>query len=384
MFNLGVIYMKKSLVALAALAATGAFAQSSVTLYGRIDAGLFNQTRETQAAGSKVTTFDLAGAQNTKTGARLGVTGVEDLGGGLKAGFVIETRVNIDKSANTAGGITQGTFGATRQANINLNGGFGTIVLGTYYNAFDDLRYAHSPNIGGLAGGDATNLSGIGAVAGATHSAISERSENGLGYSTPSFGGFKIRASVLSRKNVSSGTPAGATAATPDATAPAGRKLNGLGIAAGYDNGPLSVLGVLGVVKATTVPGGDQVQKINDFGFNVKYDFGVAVPYLIFEQSKINTGTADVYTKGRNFEIGAKFPLGAFTPYVTANVAKYSTNIASAKGKSSGVQIGTNYDISKRTSAYVALGSEKTSDTTAGANNYVKKNGVALGLVHKF
>jgi predicted porin len=384
MFNLGVIYMKKSLVALAALAATGAFAQSSVTLYGRIDAGLFNQTRETQAPGSKVTTFDLAGAQNTKTGARLGVTGVEDLGGGLKAGFVIETRVNIDKSANTAGGINQGTFGATRQANINLNGGFGTIVLGTYYNAFDDLRYAHSPNLS-MAGGDLiATVSGIGAVAGANAAAISERSENALGYSTPSFGGFKVRASILSRKNVSSGTVAGATTATPDATAPAGTKVNGLGIAAGYDNGPLSVLGVVGTVKAEALPAGTQTQKITDFGFNVKYDFGVAVPYLIFEQSKVITGAGPAYKKGRNFEFGAKFPLGAFTPYVTANIGKFTSDVAGAKGKSQGFQIGTNYDISKRTSAYAALGTDKTSDTTAGANAYVKRNGVALGLVHKF
>ncbi len=362
--------MKKSLVALAALAATGAFAQSSVTLYGRIDAGLTNQTTQTQAAGSKVTKFDLAGAQNTKTGARLGVTGVEDLGGGLKAGFVIETRVNIDKNANTAGGFSQGTFGATRQANINLNGGFGTVVLGTYYNAFDDLRYAHSPNIGGNAGGDLMALGGVGAVAGATAAAISERSENGLGYSTPSFGGFKIRASVLSRKN------------NGDTQTPAGQKTQGYGIAGGYDNGPLSVLGVVGVAKQTILPGGAQAAKITDFGFNVKYDFGVAVPYLNFEQSKVN-GAGAAYLKGRSFEFGAKFPLGAFTPYVTANINKYSSDTA-AKGKATGFQIGTNYDISKRTSAYAALGTDKSTDTTAGANNYVKKNGVALGLVHKF
>ena len=365
--------MKKSLVALAALAATGAFAQSSVTLYGRIDAGLFNQTTQTEAANTKKTTFDLAGAQNTKTGARFGVTGVEDLGGGLKAGFVIETRVNIDKNTNTSGGFAQGAFGATRQANINLNGGFGTVVLGTYNNAFDDLRFAHAPNIGGLAGGDLLSraaISGNAALNGATTSAISERSENGLGYSTPSFGGFKVRASVLSRKN------------NADTQTPAGQKTQGFGLAAGYDNGPLSVLGVFGTAKQTDQASGNQLTKINDFGFNVKYDFGIAVPYFIFEQSKIN-GAGTAYKKGSGFEFGAKFPLGAFTPYVTANISKFSTDVAGVKGKLSGLQIGTNYDISKRTSAYVALGTDKVSDTT-GIETYTKRNGVALGLVHKF
>jgi predicted porin len=380
MFNLGVIYMKKSLVALAALAATGAFAQSSVTLYGRIDAGLFNQKTTTQVNGTAPSTnstkFDLAGAQNTKTGARLGVTGVEDLGGGLKAGFVIETRVNIDKNTNSAGGFAQGTFGATRQANINLNGGFGTIVLGTYLNAFDDLRFAHSPNIGGLAGGSGFDSYGStivppGGTTGYNVAAISERSENALGYSSPSFGGFKIRASILSRKN------------NADVQTPAGQKTNGFGIAAGYDNGPLSVLGVVGVAKQADQPTGNQLAKINDFGFNVKYDFGVAVPYFIYEQSKTNYGVGPTFIKGRGFEVGAKFPLGAFTPYVTANFNKFTTD-TTAKSKSTGFQVGTNYDISKRTSAYVALGSDKASNTSTGANAYVKKTGVALGLVHKF
>jgi predicted porin len=379
MFNLGVIYMKKSLVALAALAATGAFAQSSVTLYGRIDAGLFNQTRETQAAGSKVTTFDLAGAQNTKTGARLGVTGVEDLGGGLKAGFVIETRVNIDKSANTAGGLSQGTFGATRQANINLNGGFGTVVLGTYYNAFDDLRYAHSPNIGGLAGGD---------TFGAFGGRLSERSENALGYSTPSFGGFKIRASVLSRKNNGDAMTPATVAAVPAVPGNAGtaatttQKTQGFGVAAGYDNGPLSVLGVFGTAKQSDTPTGNTISKLNDVGFNVKYDFGVAVPYFIFEDTKTTTAVPGFFAKSRGFEVGAKFPLGAFTPYVTFNSMKNKTNAVGSTDKVTAFQIGTNYDISKRTSAYAALGSDKTKNDTAAT--FTKRTGVALGLVHKF
>lgn len=375
MFNLGVIYMKKSLVALAALAATGAFAQSSVTLYGRIDAGLTNQKTVKQANGTAPSTnstvFDLAGAQNRKTGARLGVTGVEDLGGGLKAGFVVESRVNIDASNG-------GTFGDTRQANINLNGGFGTIVLGTYYNAFDDLRYAHSPNIGGSAGGDGfegfgSTLGVPGSTTGATYNvgALASRSQNGLGYSTPSFGGFKIRASVTSRKN------------NADVQTPAGQKTNGFGVAAGYDNGPLSVLGVFGAAKQADQATGTQIAKINDFGFNVKYDFGVAVPYFIFEQSKTNYGVGPTFIKGRGIEVGAKFPLGAFTPYVTGNFNKFSTDTA-IKGKTVGFQVGTNYDISKRTSAYVALGSSKASNTTTGANAYEKKTGVALGLVHKF
>lgn len=379
--------MKKSLVALAALAATGAFAQSSVTLYGRLDLGMINQKTTVQTAPNVSTStkvFDLAGAQGTKTGGRLGVNGTEDLGGGLKAGFVIETRVNPDKSPNVAGGLVQGTFGATRQANLNLTGDFGTVVLGTYLNAFDDLRYAHSPNIAGLAGGD--TFAAFGASA-----RLTERAENSLGFASPSFGGVKLRASVISRKNngdiqtpkasATGLTVTNGVVATGITTA---QKTQGFGFAAGYDNGPLSVLGVFGTAKQTDLTAGTltpTLGKINDYGFNVKYDLGVAVPYFIYEAGKLTSSAPGFFNKTSGFEVGAKFPLGAFTPYVTFNAMKNTTN-APSKEKVRAFQIGTNYDVSKRTSLYAALGSDKKSVSVAGTAT--KRTGFALGLVHKF
>ena len=162
------------------------------------------------------------------------------------------------------------------------------------------------------------------------------------------------------------------------------QQTQGLGFAAGYDNGPLSVLGVFGTAKQNETAPGTLISKLNDVGFSVKYDFGVAVPYFIFEDTKATSATPGFFSKSRGFEIGSKFPLGAFTPYVTFNSMKNTTNAAGSTSKVTAVQVGTNYDISKRTSAYAALGTDKSTDTTAGANNYVKRNGVALGLVHKF
>ena len=91
--------MKKSLVALAVLAATGAFAQSSVTLYGRMDAGITRDGGGLGTAGS-VTRVDSGIAGGT----RLGFRGVEDLGGGLKANFLAETGFCGDSNANTSTG----------------------------------------------------------------------------------------------------------------------------------------------------------------------------------------------------------------------------------------------------------------------------------------
>jgi predicted porin len=182
--------MKKSLIAVAVLAATtGAFAQSTVTLYGRLDLGMASNKNTTNI--DPITSvvgptdlvsksFELAGAQGTRTGGRLGVRGTEDLGGGLKASFVIETQVNPDNSKNADG---FGTFGATRLGNLSLAGGFGTVTIGTYDNAFDDVR-GYSVSTAGVAGGDflAKTTGVVGAIDG--------RSQNSLGYRSPAFGVF--------------------------------------------------------------------------------------------------------------------------------------------------------------------------------------------------
>ena len=78
--------MKKSLIALAVLGASGfAMAQSSVTLYGVADGGIG------KAPGGK-TGFVSSNSYTNNGASRVGLKGVEDLGGGLKAGFNFENR----------------------------------------------------------------------------------------------------------------------------------------------------------------------------------------------------------------------------------------------------------------------------------------------------
>ena len=90
--------MKKSLIALAAVAVvSAASAQSSVTVYGRVDLGLTRDTGGLSPAQS-VTRLD----SGIGGGSRLGFRGVEDLGGGLKANFVAETGYCADSNASAA------------------------------------------------------------------------------------------------------------------------------------------------------------------------------------------------------------------------------------------------------------------------------------------
>lgn len=111
--------MKKSLIALAALGAFAgaASAQSSVTLYGRVDL----------AVGKAIGTAQKA--INNGSGSRLGFRGVEDLGGGMKALFQIEHRFNADTGADSSGGVRMWTA----RSLVGLSGGFGQVVLGREY-----------------------------------------------------------------------------------------------------------------------------------------------------------------------------------------------------------------------------------------------------------
>ena len=182
--------MKKTLIALAALAAAGAtLAQSSVTIYGRMDLGMSQQTTTTGTAAG-VDAFSLAGAEGERTGSRLGFRGTEDLGGGLRANFVYEIGINADRGTGAGHGDVQAARNNadTRLANLSLSGGFGTVVIGTFMNAFDTAR-GFSPDTGGVPGGDFAQF-GLSRTAGAGISQFDGRSQNTIAYVSPAFNGF--------------------------------------------------------------------------------------------------------------------------------------------------------------------------------------------------
>jgi predicted porin len=113
--------MKKSLLVLAALGAFAgaASAQSSVTLFGILDVG----ARYTKNGDQKLKTLSTDGINSS----RLGFRGVEDLGGGLKAGFWLESAVNPDA------GTANSTRFWHRRSTVSLSGGWGELRLGRDY-----------------------------------------------------------------------------------------------------------------------------------------------------------------------------------------------------------------------------------------------------------
>ena len=116
--------MKKTLIALAVLAASGAvMAQSSVTLYGIADIVVHKDKGESARMTS--------GGVSTS---RWGIKGSEDLGGGLNATFQFEQGIDL-----TTGALKNSDAPFDRQANVGLNGGFGTLKFGKVWNPYDDV-----------------------------------------------------------------------------------------------------------------------------------------------------------------------------------------------------------------------------------------------------
>ncbi|MES2945632.1 MAG: porin, partial [Pseudomonadota bacterium] len=116
--------MKKSLIALAVLAVSGmASAQSTVTLYGLLD----TYVGSIKSGGTTQTVVNSGGIQTS----RFGFKGSEDLGGGLKANFLLEGGINTDTGASRGN-----LFG--RQSYVGLSGGFGEVKIGQMWTAYDD------------------------------------------------------------------------------------------------------------------------------------------------------------------------------------------------------------------------------------------------------
>ena len=176
--------MKKSLIALAVLATTGAaFAQSSVTMYGRIDlsVGSIDQTSGSFLNSGNDNSGVFSGALTTS---RYGFRGSEDLGGGLKANFQLESALTVDDG--TAGSLRFG-----RASWVGLSGGFGAVRLGRMTTSFDDARaLSNKFNVFDSNGFTPTSAAFKTISDTATkNSDYSSRANGMVRYDSPSFGG---------------------------------------------------------------------------------------------------------------------------------------------------------------------------------------------------
>lgn len=325
--------MKKSLIALAVLAASGAsFAQSSVSIYGIADVWMGRTTGTGVATQTKI---DSGGV----SGSRFGFKGTEDLGGGLKANFVLEQGFSIDD-----GKAGDATKAFSRQAFVGFSGAFGEARIGKVFTAYDDMQgntnavfdSALSPN---------ANVW--------KSTAYNDKANNALYYATPTFSGFQGAVSYsLGEDAVLNGAAATHTTS-----------LNGT-----YNAGPLYV----GVGFQTQETQG--VAATNDFTrLNASYNLGVAKLLAGYGRAVIGATTSNDY------QIGVDYPVSAAL-VLSGGIARSLDNDAANTART-GYGFGAAYSLSKRTTVYG--GYQNNTKTATGAAD-VDGSLLAAGVKHTF
>lgn len=333
--------MKRTLVALAALAAAGVVsAQSSVTLYGRLDASLVNTT--TKLNDVKQYPATKTGIESSQLSTQFwGMQGTEDLGGGLKAIFKLESNFKIDDGTQDA----EGLF--AREANVGLTGGFGAIRLGRVYHAYDTFFGAvnHTDNTN-------INVSSDVAKVGLDHYAV--RARDGVRYDSPNFGGVQVAFTYGFGENK--------TAAQSAA--------DQYSLAAWYAAGPITA----GVAYQLREFQGQPDLKHTVVGG--AYDFGMAKLVASYQEAR-RTGTKD-----RDWQLGVKVPMNAFTFYV--GYADSDSKTGPTKLNADGWALLGTYALSKRTTAYVGYERFDREEIISNARAKRKVDNLAIGVRHTF
>ena len=366
--------MKKSLIALAVLAASGAaMAQSSVTLYGIAD--IWFGSTKTEISGADAVAAGVAGSvRNTvlESGgvntSRWGMKGSEDLGGGLKANFNLEQGFAID--AGKAKGVQ-----FDRQAWVGVSGGFGEVKLGRTGTAYDDIR--------GL-----NNNTFDSALAAVPWVGYTGTASNQIYYAAPAMGGITGALSYAMGEDKTATTSAGSI----------------LSLNVQYAAGPMMVGFAHQAEKTGNVLNWGALDGINellenaDFGPNAiapnvgskatynlltgSYDLGAAKLLASYNTAKFDLGGGD-NLKAKEFQVGADIPLSkAATLAVGYGQSKWEADVNVAKATAFSAAI--NYSLSKRTSIYAGFNNTKVDFDAAVADAEVKSTIYAVGLNHKF
>jgi predicted porin len=379
--------MKKSLVALAALAVAGvASAQSSVTLFGVVDAsitGYSNTARDQRATvfpnafgiptylnQGSVKTSRRELANSAYNSSRLGFRGTEDLGGGLAASFWLEAPITNDDGQ-------QGVSTFARRSTVSLSGGFGELRLGRDYTAtfwndtvFDpfgtngvgtNLVFTASAAFAGFNGTAPAPVPGITNVSTSNYT----RASNMVAYFLPpNLGGFygQVQYGFSEKTKYDNGFY------TPN-VANNSRQGRYVGGRFGYANGPLDVAVAYG---SSTV--GDEyyvgtTNKVNTANLGASYDFGPVKLFgelsrsknkIDYEVTPVLGGRPDIDLTG--YLLGVTVPVGAGLIRASWSHVKYDQNLPSnpfavnpADPKANKIALGYVHNLSKRTALYATV-----------------------------
>lgn len=309
--------MKKSLIAVAALAvASAASAQSSLNLYGIVD--LVIHKDDVRGNPSKPWNMASGGVNES----RFGFKGSEDLGGGLKANFVLEQGFTADDGKQ---GIAGEAF--SRYAYLGLSGGFGEVKFGKTGTAYDDISGVSNPVFDSVLSPTSVWRTGSGSYA--------WNPGNSIYYATPNFGGISGAVSTSLKE--------------------AGNETSNA-VHVKYEGGPLYVGAAFQQDKAGAA-------KTKYTRLNGSYDFGSFK--LLAGYGKVNDPKATEYSIGADVPLSSSLVLSA----------GYATSKKDGVKRDNGLSVGAAYSLSKRTTVY---GGVRNVEGSADESR------VGVGLKHAF
>ena len=348
--------MKKSLVALAALAFVGvASAQSSVTLFGVVDA--------TVAFGNGSISNKTQLTNSGYNSSRLGFRGTEDLGGGLNASFWLEAGLNNDNGSGANTSTNNQVTGATggggltfnRRSTVSLGGAFGEVRLGRDYTPQFWNQTVFDPFGTNGVGTTQTLNSTVGGT-------TAVRASNSIGYFLPKMGGIYGQAQVYMGENNKNG------AATE-------KDGNGAAMRIGYAAGPINAAFAYSETKFAA-------GNIKSTNVGASYDLGVAKLAGLYTRDN-NSITAD----GKGYLLGVNAPMGAGE--IRASYSTYKIDSANDP-KSNKLALGYVHNMSKRTALYTTVARVSNRGGAAqalnGASTAANSNstGLDIGVRHSF
>ncbi|MFL9927321.1 porin [Herbaspirillum lusitanum] len=327
--------MKKSLLVLAVLAtiSTAASAQSSVTIYGVVDEGI---VYENAGAGGAFRVDS-----GLQSGSRIGFKGTEDLGGGLKANFVLESGFAADTGAQSTAGVL-----FNRQSYVSLSGGFGEVKLGRIQTMVYSNAAVFDP-FGDTLAGDSARLFNYGG----------SRTDNTINYSYNATNGLNGQLAY------STGEVAGNNSAN--------RTVAG---AFGYSGGPVQVVLTHQNTKNAT---GSDAAKTTLLGGN--YNFGMISAFAGYA---INKGVGTLNT--RDALLGLQARITPADLIMASIIHKYDKAVDHADATQ--IALGYTHDLSKRTNLYTSVSRLQNGSAVAykATGNGKSDKLFNVGIRHKF
>jgi predicted porin len=347
--------MKKHLIAAAVAAAVAVPAMAQVTVYGVLDASYTSSSK----AGDDFTRQSVNSSLLSTS--RLGFRGEEDLGGGLKAGFVLETGIRNDSEMDNSS--TTETFKmGDRGAELFLTGGFGQARIGK----------AATSDANAICSGP-TNLTNF------TTCATPTRPDNRVQYISPNMSGFVVNAAIATNANANET----ATKATKDEG-----KYTNFGVS--YVSGPLSLRAFRASIDVDAA-GNNADGENKDTGFAVSYNFGVATAQVRYIKTKSSGDSADVDRKTTALDIGVPLGNGLSLGLGYMDIEVDSVATPAIDGDSSRTVLTLVKDLSKRTNIYAAYARASNDDNVSvaasGAATAVKGDNPTMfgvGIRHSF